>query len=369
MGPLLLVPVFAAAVAVLVGQPETPPPASQAPVEVQSSAPAPAQPAPQDHQGHEAALSPFIEAYRCPLYNELLKTDDLPPDNQDRYVVLSADDNQKYAQVWLSDEHYGLDYEVSSRYYEFKDSAKRRYWPDAVQKVIAAEGFDLRGGKASNYYRYVRLPRADALQGVAVSMLRVMEDGFDAKLGQLKIRVSRSQETQLAQSAACRDLSEAQKNRPDMPADGGIEAFRATYRDGLYNRLRILAGSKQRQGGIVIFPEGQENRAIRISLRPQSGMVRISVENRREKAFRDVLEMEHFAAKADRHGHRVLTTHYRKQGDLYSIANTALSVAYFGEGAGIGTLQIAVSPSTGGLPDLGAARPLPQNEPVGFDVP
>jgi len=191
MGPLLLIPVFVAAVAALVAAPEsqkqsTTPPASKPLVEAAPQPLVEAKPL-EDEERKE-----FVERYRCSLFNEISAVGALPKARGNKFLVLMADDQQKYTQIMIDTDNRTVLYEASSRFYEFKAPNKRLYWPQDVQAVIAGEGFNLELGKTDNYVQVVPTSRSGNLMDLAKSMLRISYDGFGARMGTLKYKIPQS---------------------------------------------------------------------------------------------------------------------------------------------------------------------------------
>lgn len=323
MGPILLVP-FIAAVALLMGTAETPP--QQKEVKTEVSAP----------------VKGLVETYRCSLYNRLLDVDDLPDSNENRFLILDLKEPQKYAQVWLSDDHYFADYEISSLYYEYKNPSHRHYWPDSVSDVIQREGFSLRSGVHGNFQRSVQLPKADALVQISESMLRVMEQGFEAKNGELKVNIGGHPAPPLLADQPCRALSKKQQARAPMPADGGVQGFEAAYNASLSNRLHILAGAPAKTlFHTVLSADGSVDKIVRLSGHGAPTDVMIEVPVQTDPARLAVLKDMGFDLNKSKGGYYSKFFHLKNNTMFWTAGDRMLELSYRLYGAKIGEARLS----------------------------
>jgi|GEM_PF-2843894 len=353
MGPLLLLPVAAVAVlAVVLSRPET--------AAIDGAVPSP-----------QAKSSSLAETYGCALYNQLLEVDDAITDHKDNFLVI-ADRHapQKYAQVWLSQDHYFADYEVSSLFYEFKEPQKRQFWPESVQTVLQKEGFRLRDSIHGNYQRSVLLPRPGALKEIAFSMLRVMEQGFAVKAEDFELNVRGHMAPALKAGEPCRELSPKQQVRAPMPADGGEQGYEAVYDASLSNRLHVLETAPAKtMFHVLLSADGSLGKTVRLSGLGGSNQLSIEVPVTDDPARLAVLRDWKFDLDHSKTGFYAKSVHLKSAASYWTVGDHMLELAYKLYGAKIGQARLSPLFSDGKTPAADSFELLEQNAYSDYSPP
>lgn len=149
------------------------------------------------------SLPDFLKKYQCNLYNHLRVVDALPDKEENRFVILEVDDQLRYDQAWLFEDHKTVYIEVSSLFYLHKKGEPREYWPRPVQVAIAKAGFNLQSGQDENYNYYLRQPDVRQLWDVAGLMLTVAYTAFDAEKKRPQIKTAQWDSHPLSPDESC----------------------------------------------------------------------------------------------------------------------------------------------------------------------
>jgi hypothetical protein len=128
-----------------------------------------------------SGLADFVRTYRCPLLEALETIRAHPMTPMDRYIVLSVDERQRYAQCLFVDGDRQIMCEASSG----RNGPKPHLRLSKAQRgAIAALGYQMNDGSPNFWLHRAVAGRSDLLE-IAELMLKTLHQGYGARLGRV----------------------------------------------------------------------------------------------------------------------------------------------------------------------------------------